>query len=315
VSIKNDHEYTRIAFDDGTTSVRSASKIRAIASADGSAPVAAPEASRPTAPAPSTDVAERLDRPAAIAPRIARVGDTVGVNDVDSNIPDELKDLTQNDVPQTKFSAWGTRDAEIAKAANTRVKLEELENAMREVDFTLLPENLQKLIQNLDVALIQESITAYPAPRVGRTTEPKIGERKAVADRTAQPMNQPEARLVEQFKDWLVESGYQRPTAIRFPAGGGETWAEADLWIPEKDQLVEAKADATRESVRMAIGQVLDYAHLAGLLMETEEFPGLKSSQPSILLPALPTSDLLELIKKLGIVLWVQSNQGFQEIR
>jgi hypothetical protein len=49
--------------------------------------------------------------------------------------------------------------------------------------------------------------------------------------------------------------------------------------------------------------------------METEEFPGLKSSQPAILLPVLPTSDLLELIKKLGIVLWVQSNQGFQEIR
>jgi hypothetical protein len=49
--------------------------------------------------------------------------------------------------------------------------------------------------------------------------------------------------------------------------------------------------------------------------MESIEFPGLKSAQPTILLPALPTADLLELIKKLGIVLWVQSNQGFQEIR
>jgi len=133
ISIQNDPEYVRVAFDDGTTAVRSAFKIRAMATADGSAPVAAPEASRPTAPAPSTDVAERLDRPTAIAPRIARAGDTVGVNDVDSKVPDELKDLTQKDVPQTKFSAWGSRDAEIAKAANNRVKLEELETAMREV--------------------------------------------------------------------------------------------------------------------------------------------------------------------------------------
>jgi hypothetical protein len=189
------------------------------------------------------------------------------------------------------------------------------QNAMREVDFTLLPENVQNLIQKLDVVLAQDPIATYPAPRIGRTTEPKIGERKAIADRTAQPMNQPEARLVERFKDWLVENGLQRPAAMKLPAGGGETWAEADLWIPEKNQLVEAKADATRESVRMAIGQVLDYAHLASLLMETEEFPGLKSSQPTILLPVLPASDLLELINQLGIVLWVQSNQGFQEIR
>ena len=133
VSIQNDPEYVRVAFDDGTTAVRSAFKVRVVSLADGSAPVAAPEGSLPVAPAPSTDVAERLDRPTALAPRIARAGETVGVNDVDSKIPDELKDLTQKDVPQTKFSAWGSRDAEIAKAANTRVSLDELEKAIREV--------------------------------------------------------------------------------------------------------------------------------------------------------------------------------------
>lgn len=211
--------------------------------------------------------------------------------------------------PNTKYSGISTY-GDVQKASSPGNQ-----NAMREVNFALLPENLQKLIQMLDVALAQDPIATYPAPRVGRTTEPKIGERKAIADRTAQPMNQPEARLVEQFKAWLVKNGLQRPAAIKFPAGGGETWVEADLWIPEKVQLVEAKNDATRESVRMAIGQVLDYAHLASLLIENDEFPGLKNPQPAILLPMLPASDLLELIKKLEIVLWVQSNQGFQEIR
>jgi hypothetical protein len=150
VSIQNDPEYVRIAFDDGTTAVRSAFKIRAIATADGSVPVAAPEGSLPVAPTPSTDVAERLDRPTAIAPRIARAGDTVGVNDLDSKVPDELKDLTQKDVPQTKFSAWGSRDAEIAKAANSRVKLEELEKAMREVAAAREERNRDKMKETQD---------------------------------------------------------------------------------------------------------------------------------------------------------------------
>jgi hypothetical protein len=133
VRIQNDPEYARIVFDDGTIAVRSASKIRVIASADGSAPVAAPEGSLPVAPTPATDVSERLDRPTVIAPRIARAGDTVGVNDADSKIPDAISNLTQNDVAQTKFTEWGARDAEIAKAANNRVSLDELEKAMREV--------------------------------------------------------------------------------------------------------------------------------------------------------------------------------------
>ena len=150
VSIQNDPEYVRVAFDDGTTAVRSAFKVRAIASADGSAPVAAPEGSLPISPTPSTDVAERLDRPTALAPRIARAGDTVGVNDVGSKIPDELKDLTQKDVPQTKFSAWGSRDAEIAKAANERVKLEALESAMREVAAAREERNRDKIKETQD---------------------------------------------------------------------------------------------------------------------------------------------------------------------
>lgn len=133
VSVQNDPEYVRILFDDGKTAVRSATKVEVVSNADGSAPSVAPEVTRPSAPTPSTDVSERLDRPDEVAPRIARAGETVGVNDVDSKIPEELKDLTQKDVAQTKFLAWGARDAEIAKAANTRVRLDELEKAMREV--------------------------------------------------------------------------------------------------------------------------------------------------------------------------------------
>ena len=134
LKIQDSPAYARIQFDDGTVVVRSANKIFAIANKDGSSPA---KPSQDVAPVEiqrePSDITERLEAPATKAPLIARTGDVYGVNDVDSKIPDEIKDLTQKDVAQTTFSEWGTRDAEIAKAANTRVKLDELEKAMREV--------------------------------------------------------------------------------------------------------------------------------------------------------------------------------------
>ena len=189
------------------------------------------------------------------------------------------------------------------------------QNAMREINPELLPADIQLLIQNLDTVIAQRPFTTYPEARVGRTTEPKIGERKAIADRASRPVSQPESELVERFKDWIEGEGNLRPAALKLPTPLGETWVEADLWLPATRQLVEAKADANRESVRMAIGQVLDYTHLASLLVQGKDFPGLKNASPAILLPMLPEPDLLELLKKLSIALWVKSQKGFQEIR
>ena len=189
------------------------------------------------------------------------------------------------------------------------------QNAMREINPELLPADIQRLIQGLDTVIAHPPLATYPEARVGRTTEPKIGERKAIADRAARPVLQPEAELIERFKDWIESQGKPRPVALKLPTPSGATLVEADLWLPGTHQLVEAKADATRESVRMAIGQVLDYCHLASLLIEGKDFPGLKNATPAVLFPVLPEPDLLELLKKLGIVLWVKSEKGFQEVR
>ena len=186
---------------------------------------------------------------------------------------------------------------------------------MRRVSPELLPADIRLLIQNLDTVIAQRPLNMYPEARVGRTTEPKIGQRKAIADRASRPVSQPEAELVERFKDWIEGEGNLRPAALKLPTPLGETWVEADLWLPATRQLVEAKADANRESVRMAIGQVLDYTHLASLLVQGKDFPGLKNASPAILLPMLPEPDLLELLKKLNVALWVKSQKGFQEIR
>lgn len=125
VSIQNDPEYVRIKFDDGKVAVRSANQIKAISNPDGSLALAPSGALAPSAPSPATDVTERLEAPRKGVPNVARSGAAWGIND-NSLIPEEIAPYTQEDVPQSKYSAWGTRDAEIANAANTRASFESL---------------------------------------------------------------------------------------------------------------------------------------------------------------------------------------------
>jgi hypothetical protein len=134
VSIQNDPEYVRIKFDDGKVAVRSANQIKAVSNPDGSLALAPSGALAPSPAAPATDVEERLNAPAGQAPNIARSGASWGIND-ESAIPDVFADRTNGDVPQSDFAAWGLRDAEIANAAATRVKLDYLIESANEVIF------------------------------------------------------------------------------------------------------------------------------------------------------------------------------------
>jgi len=135
VAIQNDPEYLRIKFDDGTTAVRAAAKVRAISNADGVAPTVA------EAPVAEDNVRRRLEAPGVPAPRVGRSGETQGVND-ESKRPAFLDGLTNEDAKQADYAAWGDRDAEIAKAARERVTRKAFEDKLKEyllIDNT--PEN------------------------------------------------------------------------------------------------------------------------------------------------------------------------------
>lgn len=132
VSIQNDPEYVRIKFDDGKVAVRSANQIKAVSNPDGTLAVAPSGSIAPSPALPSTDVEARLDAPVRNAPNIARSGAAWGINDT-SSIPDFLQGHVQESVSQSDFSAWGDRDAEIAKAASTRASLDYLIEAARDV--------------------------------------------------------------------------------------------------------------------------------------------------------------------------------------
>ena len=162
IAVQNDPEYLRIRFDNGTTAVRSASKILGISDASGIAPRVVESESQPSA----KDVRERLDAPVAAPPRIARSGETNGVND-DSTIPEYIKDNTNKDAVQSDFSAWGSRDAEIAKAANERISLKGLEGEIAtfqrildEGDAVASREAKDRLVKVIgDVYGVREGIT------------------------------------------------------------------------------------------------------------------------------------------------------------
>jgi len=128
VSIQNDPEYVRVRFQDGTTKVKSARHLQ-VMSTEGGNPVTAPARPRPAqrrrAGDIDVDVQRRLEAPIPEAPRLARSGETRGVN-VTSSIPDFLTEYANTTASQEDFKEWGLRDAEIARAANDRPTIDSI---------------------------------------------------------------------------------------------------------------------------------------------------------------------------------------------
>ncbi len=65
--------------------------------------------------------------------------------------------------------------------------------------------------------------------------------------------------------------------------------------------LVEAKGSIDRNSIRMAIGQLLDY----------RRFIDEAAVKCAVLLPELPRQDLLQLLAYAGVLVYVPQQDGF----
>ena len=71
--------------------------------------------------------------------------------------------------------------------------------------------------------------------------------------------------------------------------------------MPAKKQLIEAKAEPSRENVRMVIGQIADYCRMAP-----------QGCLASALFNGCPDDDLLNLLKSQEIVgIWKEDEDGF----
>lgn len=99
-----------------------------------------------------------------------------------------------------------------------------------------------------------------------------------------------EAGLLDDYRRWL-EKQDRELSAIKYRA------LQCDAYEQDRQNLIEAKSSASREHIRMAVGQLLDYA-----------FQGSKKlGEPhkAILLPREPRSDIIDWLDSLNIkVIW-----------
>ena len=101
---------------------------------------------------------------------------------------------------------------------------------------------------------------------------------------------------------FLLEQGHD-VLSFDFKLPGAKGTLRPDFWIQDLGLIVEAKPSISREHIRMAIGQVFDYIHLASQLK--------LQMKPAVLLPSLPSRDLIDLLHELGIQLIYKSDATF----
>lgn len=118
--------------------------------------------------------------------------------------------------------------------------------------------------------------------------------RKAIA---SQRVMRTEVRLVQRYEAWLAPQGISVGRVEFRPPGGGRL--VADVYDPQRNLLIEAKAKTQRSDVRMAIGQLFDYAFLLG-------------TRPSLalLLPTAPSASIDSLLTSCRIGSVSESSPG-----
>ena len=111
---------------------------------------------------------------------------------------------------------------------------------------------------------------------------------------TVRPREEPheserrEAALVANYQTFLIRAG-NSPARKRIRPRGTLRPLFTDIYVPDTNTLIEAKGSGSREAIRMAIGQLYDYARF------------LDSPSLAVLLPEKPRHDLALLLDGLGI--------------
>jgi hypothetical protein len=97
-----------------------------------------------------------------------------------------------------------------------------------------------------------------------------------------------EALLVRRFEEWLRLSGHEL-RRIRIPIPGESGTLVTDTYCSSTKTLYEAKSAVDRSTIRLGVGQLLDYVRLT---------PGV---QGHLLLPSQPSDDLRSFIDTCGL--------------
>lgn len=175
---------------------------------------------------------------------------------------------------------------------------DDLQESLRQVFvFRLIPKTFFQGLTPSDSVVLK--MTGVSKPWI----PPKFSDlHRDQSPNSASSILRSEFKLQNEFGLFLLSHGHKVLSYdFKFPEASGTL--KPDFWIEDLGMIVEAKPSTSREHVRLAIGQVLDYVHLAAYL-------GLKM-KPAILLPGIPSSDLVDLLKDLGIQLFHKTGVTF----
>ena len=107
-------------------------------------------------------------------------------------------------------------------------------------------------------------------------------------DREEYEFERLEAELVNRYRRFLQAQGHIVSRLRIVPAGEGAP-LYSDLWDETALDLIEAKGNVTRDAIRLAVGQLLDYGRFV------------EAKKRSVLLPSRPRDDLLSYLSSVGI--------------
>ena len=161
--------------------------------------------------------------------------------------------------------------------------------------FHLIPVGVTKQINQPSVSSKIGTVTRQEVEQnTSQTHERTMPETKTTATRF-------EGQLQKRYEDFLRNKGFDIGTfKIQVPESNT---LKLDLVDFTNKKVIEVKAGITRNYVREAIGQVLDYVFQIQRINE-EVF------KPCILIPGKPSQDLIELIKDLNIeLIWEENSQ------
>lgn len=134
----------------------------------------------------------------------------------------------------------------------------------------------------------------------GEAAHTLVSERKSV---DASTVERRERRFEDRLITWLRQEGF--PTGrLRLDIRGELGPLFTDTWIPTTETLIEVKADATRNDIRMAVSQLLDYRrHVVP-----------RPQKCVVVVPILPSEDLQAFVTECGLTLAVFDDSGWNEV-
>ena len=153
---------------------------------------------------------------------------------------------------------------------------------------------------------LPEPATGLPAPN-GQTVVLNVPVEEMNTERMmVDPAREPfeaerrESALVQKFKSYMIGVHHAVERLQITPAGEAKP-IFTDVYLRDLNILVEAKGGIDRSSIRMAIGQLMDY----------RRFVKAQSVRCAVLLPEVPRPDLLELLAYAGVLVYLPEKGEF----